>query len=496
MTNFLLRMDNISKAFPGVKALKDVDFTLRKGEVMGLVGENGAGKSTLMNVLGGVLKQDSGNIYIDNEKVEINSVHDAENLGIAFIHQEIALVPYLSIAENIFLGRELTVAGMVNQKKMYKAAKKWLDLVGLKISPMALVHNLSIAEQQLVEIAKASSLNMKLIIMDEPTSSLSDNETEYLYNLIGKLKKEGISIIYISHKLSEIFHITDRICVLRDGMSIGEVETSKSTEPSLVKMMVGRELTNYYTRTYNIPGKTLLEVNNVDSGKRVNDCSFTLKEGEILGLYGLVGAGRSELIKSIMGLYPMDKGKVLLKGTDITKMSTLNIQKLGLALVPEDRKTEGLILKQTIKFNATLAVLDKFIKNMRVNYKKENEITDHAIDSIAIRTPSRNQVVNNLSGGNQQKVVIGKWLASNPSVLVLDEPTRGIDIGAKSEIYSIMNELVDQGIGIIMISSEMPEIINMCDRILVMSEGKIRKELSREEFDQQTILHYAVAEDL
>ncbi len=495
MASEILNMKKITKTFPGVKALTDVDLTLNKGEVLGLIGENGAGKSTLMNVLGGVFLPDSGEIYIDGELVEIKNVSDSQQYGVAFIHQEIALVPELTVAENIFLGRELTASGFVSQKRMLKEAQKWVDLVGLRVSPATRVKDLSIAEQQLVEIAKASSLNMKIMIMDEPTSSLSENETEYLYGLIRQLTESGIGIIYISHKMSEIFTITDRVSVLRDGQSIGEVITSETDEATLVKMMVGRELVNYYSRTYNEAGDTLLEAKNITSGDRVKDCSFELKQGEILGFYGLVGAGRSELIKAVMGLYPLDKGEVFLNGEDITGLPTKDIQAKGLALVPEDRKVEGLILKQTVKFNTSLSVLEKFINFFRVNYSKENKITDESISNLKIRTPSREQVAINLSGGNQQKVVLGKWLASNPAILLLDEPTRGVDIGAKSEIYSIINLLAKEGIGVIMISSELPEIINMCDRLLVMSDGVIRAELDRDEFDQQTILHYAVSED-
>ena len=318
MPKTLVEMKNISKSFPGVKALDNAQLTLYEGEVLGLLGENGAGKSTLMNVLGGVYKPDEGTISIDGKEAKINSVVEAQNLGVAFIHQEIALVPYLSVAENIFLGRERMTAGMVDQKKMYKEAKQWLDMVGLDVNPATMLCRLSIGRQQMVEIAKACSLNMKLLIMDEPTSSLSESEVDSLFTMINKLKAQGIGIIYISHKLSEIFTITDRVCVMRDGGYVGTIITKESSEGELVQMMVGRELNNYYVRTFNQPGEVMLDVQHVSSNTRLKDCSFQVRRGEILGFYGLVGAGRSELLKAVMGLYPRTEGKVFIKGEDVT----------------------------------------------------------------------------------------------------------------------------------------------------------------------------------
>ncbi len=496
MPKVLVEMKNIMKTFPGVKALNHAGLTLYEGEVLGLLGENGAGKSTLMNVLGGIYKPDEGEIKVDGQEVKIESVTAAQNLGIAFIHQEIALVPYLSVAENIFLGRERMTAGMVDKKKMYEEAKQWLDMVGLDVNPATLVCYLSIGKQQMVEIAKACSLNMKLMIMDEPTSSLSENEVELLFHMIRRLKEKNIGIIYISHKLSEIFTITDRVCVMRDGGYVGVIVTKESSQAELVRMMVGRELSNYYVRSFNEPGEVILQAENINAGSRVINCDFQVRRGEILGFYGLVGAGRSELIKAVLGLYPRESGKVLLKGEDVSNLPTMKIQERGLALVPENRKLEGLILKNSINFNMSISVLNRFIKNFKVNAKKEKNIVDKGIRDLNIKTPSRDQTVCNLSGGNQQKVVLAKWLASNPEVLILDEPTRGVDVGAKAEIYSIMNDLAAEGMAIIMISSEMPEIINMCDRIAVMSEGRIKGNLERSEFEQQKILHYAVSEEV
>lgn len=496
MPDVLVEMKDIVKTFPGVKALDNAQLTLYEGEVLGLLGENGAGKSTLMNVLGGIYVPDSGSIQVSGSEVRVSSVMEAQNLGIAFIHQEIALVPYLSVAENIFLGRERMTAGMVDQRKMYQEAKPWLEMVGLDVNPATLVCRLSIAKQQMVEIAKACSLNMKLMIMDEPTSSLSEKEVELLFAMMNRLKEKNIGIIYISHKLSEIFAITDRVCVMRDGGYVGTINTKESEQTDLVKMMVGRELENYYVRTFNEPGDVILEARGVNSGKRIINCDFSVRKGEILGFYGLVGAGRSELLESIMGLYPRDTGSICLDGEDISRLSTLKIQENGLVLVPEDRKTQGLILKNSIKFNISISILKKFLNHFRVNKKEETNIVDQAIADLNIKTPSRDQAVRNLSGGNQQKVVLAKWLASNPKVLILDEPTRGVDVGAKAEIYSIMNDLASAGMAIIMISSEMPEIMNMCDRMLIMSDGRIKGELDKSEFDQQIILHYAVAEEI
>ena len=494
MPKTLVQMTDIVKTFPGVRALDNAQITLYSGEVLGLLGENGAGKSTLMNVLGGVYKPDSGKIVVDGKEVTINTVVEAQELGVAFIHQEIALVPYLSVAENIFLGRERMTAGMVDKKKMYQEARQWLEMVGLDVNPATMLCKLSIGKQQMVEIAKACSLNMKLLIMDEPTSSLSESEVKSLFEMINKLKAQGIGIIYISHKLDEIFTITDRVCVMRDGGYVGTIITKESDKDELVSMMVGRTLDNYYTRTFNTPGEVMLEAKNIVSGIRVKDCSFNVRRGEILGFYGLVGAGRSELVKAAMGLFPKDSGTVYVKGEDVTKLPTMKIQEHGVALVPENRKLEGLILKNTISFNMSISVLRKFMKNGAVNRKKEKEIVDGGIDALAVKTPHRDQRVGNLSGGNQQKVVLAKWLAADPEILILDEPTRGVDVGAKAEIYKIMNELAAKGMAIIMISSEMPEIVNMCDRIIVMNDGKITGELDRSEFDQQKILQYVFAE--
>lgn len=492
MEGNLLQMKNVNKRFPGVYALKGVNFELKKGEVHALLGENGAGKSTLMKVLGGIYSIDEGEIYINGEKVEVKSVKDAQAFGISIIHQELVLVPYMTVAENIYLGRELTGGGgFVDIKSMIKEAQKLLDSFELNINAASLIAELTVAEQQMVEIIKAISFNAKILVMDEPTSSLTDKEVEFLFKTIRNLKENGVGIVYISHRMSELFEISDRITVMRDGEYIGTKNTKETTKDELIAMMVGRSLTNYYTRTYNEPGETILEVKNLKREGILNDVSFDLKKGEILGVAGLMGAGRSEVMRAIFGLDSIDSGEIFVEGKKVNIKSPNDAMDYGIALVPENRKEEGLFLIQSVKFNATLKVLDKFINLIKVDKKKENDIVNKYVKEMSIKTPSTEQLVGNLSGGNQQKVVIARWLATEPKVLILDEPTRGVDVAAKAEIYLIMNKLVNSGVSIIMISSELPEIINMSDRVLVMANGSVSGQLVRGEFTQEKIMHYA-----
>lgn len=491
MSGSLLRMEKISKIFPGVKALDKVDLELDPGEVLGILGENGAGKSTLMNVLGGIYRPDGGKIYIDGEEVAFSGVLDSQKRGVSFIHQELALEPHLTVSENIFLGRERKNGFLVSRKRMNEEAKKYLKFVGLDIDPANNVSRLSMGQQQMVEIAKALSLNAQIIVMDEPTSSLSENEVKTLFETIHTLKGHNVGILYISHKMSEIFDITDRVMVMRDGCCIAAKKTKETNADELIYMMVGRKLESYYVRTFNKPGSTALEVKNM-TGNAFRNASFSVKRGEVLGFYGLIGAGRSELMQAVVGFDPHSEGEVWVGGKKVEKTDPIISQKMGMVLVPESRKTQGLFLNNTVGFNMTIAVLDEFIKNLRVNRKKEKAIIEKGVRDLKIKTPSAQQLVCNLSGGNQQKVVLAKWLATAPEVLILDEPTKGIDVGAKAEIYTIMNELAKMGIAIVMVSSELNEIINMCDRLAVMREGRITGMLDRKEFAQEAILKYAI----
>jgi len=488
----LLQMKNIHKRFPGVYALKSVNFELKAGEVHGLLGENGAGKSTLMKVLAGIYDVDEGEIYIDGRKVEINDVKDSQKAGVSIIHQELVLVPYMSVAENIFSGREpVGRLGFVKKDEMLAQAQKLLDSFDLGIDASRLVVDLNIAQRQMVEIARAISFNSKILVMDEPTSSLTEKEVEFLFKTIESLKAKGVGIVYISHRMAELFRITDRITVMRDGQYIGTRVTKETNVDELISMMVGRELTDYYHRTFHELGEVTLEVKNLTRNGVFKDVSFSLRKGEILGFSGLVGAGRSEIMKAIFGLDPIDSGEIYIEGKKVEIKSPRDAMNLGIALVPENRKDEGLILKSSVGYNMTLRVLDEFIKFIRVNRAKENEIIDTYVQELGIKTPSRSQSVANLSGGNQQKVVIAKWLAAKPKILILDEPTRGVDVGAKAEIYAIMNNLVQTGVSIIMISSELPEIINMSDRVAVVHNGSIKGILNKDELSQEKIMHLA-----
>ena len=489
--NILLRMKNISKSFPGVKALDKVNLELRAGEVHALLGENGAGKSTLIKVLGGIYSLDEGEIEIEGKKVSIESVHDASRNNISIIHQELVLVPYMTVAENIYLGRESGKGFTVNISKMEKDAQKILDDLGMDIDARELVMNLPIAKQQMVEITKAVSVNAKILVMDEPTSSISDREVENLFNIRRDLTKKGVGIIYISHKMSELEEICDRVTVMRDGEYVGTKVVKETNKDELIAMMVGRTLTNYYVRDFLPTDEVILKVENLKDGDKVENVSFELRKGEIIGFAGLVGAGRSEAMQAIFGLSKDVSGDIYIEGKKVSIKEPKDAIKNGLALVPESRKEQGLYLLQDIKYNTTIEVLDDFIKNLKVDSKKEVEITKKYIDMMATKTPSQEQIISNLSGGNQQKVMIGRWLATNPKILILDEPTRGIDVGAKSEIYKIMNDLVKKGVSIIMISSELPEIINMSDRVYVMGAGTIRGCINHEEISQESIMALA-----
>lgn len=446
-----------------------------------------------MNVLGGVFPADSGEIYIEGQKADIRSIHDSQSLGVAFIHQELALEPYLTIAENIFLGREMKNSlGMISKDKMAEAARPFLERVGLEVDPNEFVGRLSLGQQQMVEIAKSFSLHAKILILDEPTSSLSEKEVNILFRTVEDLKKQGMGIIFITHKMAEVFQLCDAVTIMRDGEYMDTLSSENCTESRLISLMVGRDLGNYYVRTFNQPGDVILEAKHIHAGKRAVDCSFSVRSGEILGFYGLVGSGRSELMKAIMGLDPMDSGEIWLNGENVKKANPMYMQERGVALVPESRKTEGLLLKNTIGFNITLPILSRFISRLRVDSDKEQQIIDEGMESLRIKAPSDRVNCSTLSGGNQQKVLLAKWLATNPRVLILDEPTRGIDVGAKAEIYTIINDLAKRGLAVILISSEMPEVMNMSDRMMIMNEGRITGELDHTEYSQELILKYAM----
>lgn len=492
MGEILLEMKGIHKNFPGVKALDNVDFTLQQGEVHALLGENGAGKSTLIKVLGGIYSIDAGEIFIDGKKVSIHSVKDAQDCGIGIIHQELVLVPQMTIAENIFLGKELTGgAGLVNKYRMIAEAQQMLDKFDLGIQADHLVAELSTAQQQMVEIIKAVSFNARILVMDEPTSSLSDKEVDFLFETIANLKQMGVGIIYISHRMSELFAISDRVSVLRDGQYIGTVVTKETTHNQLVAMMVGRELTNYYTRTYNPRGKTVLKVEGLTCPGAISDVNFELHEGEILGFAGLVGAGRSETMRALFGIDPVTSGTVYVDDKRVHIKSPLDAIKAGIVLVPESRKAEALFPIQSVRYNISLEVLEHFIRFLRVDAAYEQNLADEYIEKLHIRTPTMEQYIGNLSGGNQQKAIIARWLATKPRVLIMDEPTRGVDVGAKAEIYAIMNELAASGVAIIMISSELPEVINMSDRIVVMAGGRVTGTLELGDLTQEKIMTLA-----
>lgn len=487
MQPVVLEMKNIHKRFPGVYALKDINFELRKGEVHALLGENGAGKSTLIKILAGIYTAEEGEVRLHGKREDIRSVADSQRHGISVIHQELCLVPGLTIADNIFLGRELAKGQFIQDENENVKAAELMATLGLELPPNTKVSALSVAQQQMVEIAKALSVDADILVMDEPTAALTERETVLLYQVIRRLQAEGISIIYISHRMEELFTITDRVTVMRDGEYIGTRVTAETTKNELIAMMVGRELTDLYKRNTAEPGEIVLEVKDLCRQKALDNISFAVRKGEILGIAGLVGAGRSETARCLFGVDPYDSGEIRVEGKPVQIKSVRDAMDIGIALVPEDRKEEGLVLIRSISYNITLAVLDELKKAG----KNENELVDRYIQALSIKTPGNDQVVNNLSGGNQQKVVIAKWLAAGPKVLILDEPTRGVDVGARVEIYGIMSDLARQGVAVIMISSDLPEVINMSDRVLVMAQGRIAGELCGDEITQESVMEYA-----
>jgi len=487
----LLKAVNIKKSFPGVQALKGVNFELKKGEVHALVGENGAGKSTLMKIFAGVYAPDEGDIYIRGKKEIISGPKKAQELGISIIYQELNLCQHLSVAQNIFLGREPRRGLLIDEKKMINDAKEVLNYLNVDINPEEKVKNLPIGKQQMVEIAKAISLNSNILIMDEPTSALTNREVEELFKLIKRLKEKGVGIIYISHRLEELYLIADRITIFRDGEYIQTLEFDKTNMDEIIKLMVGRQLNEKFPRVETRKGKKILEVKNVWRKGVLHDINFELFEGEILGFAGLMGAGRTELARAIFGADKIEKGEIWLEGKKLTINSPRDAIENGIVYVPEDRKKQGLALIMDIEQNLTLPNIDIIKSKLFLSSKKEEELSRDIVKKLNIKCSSLKQRAMNLSGGNQQKVVVGKWLPKNLKVLIIDEPTRGIDVASKIEIYNILNELKLKGIGIIMISSELPEILGMSDRIAVMSEGRLTAILDRTEATQEKIMQYA-----
>ncbi len=488
-----LRMEGITRTFPGVQALRDVTFEAARGEIHALVGENGAGKSTLMKVLTGALEPDAGRILLRGEPVAIRTPADAQHLGLSMIHQELALIPYLTVGQNIYLGREpmRRPGGLVDWGQLYADARQLLSRLNVDVDARAEVHGLSIAQQQMVEVAKALSYNADLIAMDEPTSALTERETDVLFQVMAALRAEGVCLIFISHRLDEVFQIADRITVLRDGQLIGTAPAAQLDEDQVVRMMVGRELGELYPPSGATQPTIVLEAQGLEDGRELHSVDLRLHRGEILGIAGLVGAGRTALAETLFGVRPATAGTILLEGQPVRLSSPADAIKLGLGLVPEDRKLQGLFMAMAVRENTVISTLHQLTRFGIIDFRAADRLAGDLVQQLDIRTPSLGQRVANLSGGNQQKVIIARWLSLKPRVLILDEPTRGIDVGAKAEIHALMGDLAQQGVGVLMISSELPEVLGVSDRILVMHEGRITGEFSREQANQDDVMRAA-----
>ncbi|WP_199478572.1 sugar ABC transporter ATP-binding protein [Peribacillus saganii] len=496
MEQTMLSMKNISKAFNGIEVLKSVDFSVEKGEVHALMGGNGAGKSTLMKILTGVYTADGGDVFIEGKPVTINDMKDARANKISMIFQEFSLIPTLTVAENIFLTREAkTSLGLLNDKECVEKTRDLLKELEVDINPNELVGNLGVGYWQMTEIAKALSQEAKILIMDEPTSSLTKNETEILFKFINKLKRKGISIIYISHRMDEIFEICDRITILRDGKNMVTENCKDIPLETVIQHIVGAEMDKAFEwqeRSYPHGSNPILEVKNLASGSRVNDISFKLYPGEILGIAGLMGSGRSEVARSIFGIDPIDSGEVFIKGEKQSIKNPTDAISAGLALIPEDRRVQGLVLAHSVKENMILPILSKLKKGPFVDDRKAIELSNELVKKLNIKTDNIYKTTSLLSGGNQQKIVLAKWLANDPDVLILDEPTIGVDIGAKTEIIDIIRELADSGKSILVISSELPELLAVSDRVIVLHDGRVVKELNRKEIQAEEELQHAI----
>ena len=498
MAEYRLEMRGVSKSFPGVKALDKVNLKIRPGTVHALMGENGAGKSTLMKCLFGIYHMDEGEVFVDGQKVEIQNPDEALHKGLAMVHQELQPIPARTIAENMYLGRfpvkSFGPIKVIDHKTMNEEAKKWLENVKMPFDPRKKLGHLSISQMQSIEIAKAVSQEAKLIILDEPTSSLTDNEVEALFRIVRDLRDRGVSFVFISHKMAELRQISDDITIMRDGCYVGTWEMKNISDDEIVKQMVGRELTNIYPPLTNEPGDVLLEVNNFTSihDGSFKNCSFKLRKGEILGFGGLVGAQRTELMEAIFGIRHTVSGEVKLNGKTLDIKRPQDAINNGIGMITEDRRGSGILGCLSIADNVSIASLNQYLEaGIKLNKKKIEELVQDNVSKLSIKTPSSKTLIQSLSGGNQQKVIISRWLANNPDVLIMDEPTRGIDVGAKYEIYQIMINLAKQGKGIIMISSEMPELLGVSNRVMVMCNGKITGEVSGNEMTQESVMHYA-----
>ena len=491
---YILQMKKVVKQYPGVLALNEVDLDIGKGEVLAIIGENGAGKSTLVKILSGAISMDSGKIILDGKIVPPVSIpKERMDAGIAIIYQELNYLNEMTIAENLFIGC-VPLKGFMNYvdyKEMKKESEELLSSFNLNYHPYTLVKDLTVAEKQIIEILRAVSKDVKVLIMDEPTSSLNEVETKRLFEFIEDLKKKGVSVIYISHKLDEVFAIADRVQVMRDGKKVGALDVEKTTTTELVELMVGRTILDMYPKEETEIGEEVLRVENL-SCHIAKNVSFNVRKGEILGFFGLVGSGRVEAVEGLLGIRASSSSAISIDGKEVKIKNPLEAKKKGIAYIPSDRKQEGLVLIHSVKDNLTITKLDELGRGLSMDTKKEKDYCDTWIDKLGIRTPSRNVIINSLSGGNQQKVVIAKWLLTNPKVLIMNDPTRGIDVGAKVEIYKVMEELCREGISIIMVSSELPEVMGITDRIIVFADGAVVGEIERSEYDQTKILHLAV----
>lgn len=491
----ILRLTKINKSFPGVKALTDVDLAIQKGEVHALVGENGAGKSTLMKIISGAYHKDSGTIWFDGREVETASPKQSEMMGISIIYQELNLIERISVAENVYIGRYPMRHGLVQWKKMYENAQALFDKYELPINAHTLVRSLTMAQKQMVEIIKAVSINAKIIIMDEPTSSLSGKETESLFRIIQILKEQGVAVVFITHRLDEIFAICDRMTVLRDGCYIGCRDIKDITKNEMIAMMIGRELTQQYPQRSSEIGPVVFEVKNLtDGGTHVKDVSFHVRKGEVLGFYGLVGAGRTETMRMIFGADKMAGGHIYMNGQEVRILHPRDAIRHGIGFITENRRDEGLFLHSSVRVNTAMVALHKILRRGLISYRAEREAAESYVERLKVVTPTIDQRVMFLSGGNQQKIVLAKWLYSDCDFMIFDEPTRGIDVGARREIYEIINSLVAEGKTVIVVSSDMEEILGISDRILVMHEGRITGEIPKENFSQNLITKHAVGE--